>query len=54
MVVQNGPEAGQTIKHSHIHILPRETRVERENDGERQARTEEDMAKEAENYRQYF
>lgn len=33
MVVQNGTEAGQTVKHAHIHILPRETRVERETDG---------------------
>jgi bis(5'-adenosyl)-triphosphatase len=35
MVIQNGIEAGQTVKHAHMHIIPNSTRVEREDDDKR-------------------
>jgi bis(5'-adenosyl)-triphosphatase len=39
MVLQNGTEAGQTVKHSHMHILPNSTRVERDDDARRMPRS---------------
>lgn len=40
MCIQNGAEAGQSVKHAHIHILPNSTRVERDDDFKRQPRSE--------------
>ena len=54
MVIQNGAEAGQTVKHAHIHVVPNSTRVEREDDDKREPRSQEDMAQEAEVYRPHF
>lgn len=51
LTVQNGADAGQTMRHAHIHIVPGKGGVEREST---QARTPEDMAEEAEQYRPYF
>lgn len=53
---QNGKDAGQTVAHCHLHLIPKkeddEGGLERE-DG-LPPRTEEDMAREAEEYRSCF
>jgi bis(5'-adenosyl)-triphosphatase len=66
MVVQDGKEAGQTVHHVHVHIMPRrpgdfarnddiydtmESRVDNE---ARVARTEQDMAEEAQQLSSLF
>ncbi|XP_072328473.1 bis(5'-adenosyl)-triphosphatase-like isoform X3 [Scyliorhinus torazame] len=66
---QDGPEAGQTVKHVHIHILPRKKGDFSRNDDvyvelqkhdqetteeSHQWRTEEEMASEAADLRKYF
>ena len=51
LTVQNGTDAGQTVKHAHIHVVPGKGGVERDT---LQPRTPEDMAEEAEQYRPYF
>jgi diadenosine tetraphosphate (Ap4A) HIT family hydrolase len=53
MTIQNGKDAGQTVTHVHIHLCPKhsEHALERKN---QEARTEDDMAKEAEKYRGLF
>ena len=52
---QNGKEAGQTVPHCHLHLIPKkagdESGLERKGD---QVRGEEDMAKEADSYRSCF
>ncbi|XP_010017800.1 PREDICTED: bis(5'-adenosyl)-triphosphatase, partial [Nestor notabilis] len=65
--VQDGPEAGQTVKHVHVHVLPRRAGDFRRNDDvykELQRhdkedspdkwRTEEEMAAEAAILKKYF
>ena len=61
MAVQDGPEAGQTVQHVHVHIIPRHKgdfdrndQVYEEIEKERPVRTEDDMAKEAEMLAKYF
>ncbi|XP_044307894.1 bis(5'-adenosyl)-triphosphatase [Varanus komodoensis] len=67
--VQDGPEAGQTVKHVHVHILPRKAGDFSKNDNiydelqhhDKEAedspskwRSEEEMAAEAASLRRYF
>lgn len=40
MVIQNGIDAGQTVKHAHMHIVPNSTHVERDDDDKRAPRSE--------------
>lgn len=70
IAIQDGPEAGQTVKHVHIHILPRKKDdfarndnvyvelqkhdQETAEDAQRKWRTEEEMASEAADLRKYF
>ncbi|XP_041048424.1 bis(5'-adenosyl)-triphosphatase isoform X1 [Carcharodon carcharias] len=69
IAIQDGPEAGQTVKHVHIHILPRKKGDFSRNDDvyvelqkhdqetseeSHQWRTEEEMALEAADLRKYF
>lgn len=52
---QNGKDAGQTVQHCHLHLIPKKPqedgRLERMSD---KARSEEDMAREADSYRNCF
>eukprot|EP01126_Amoeba_proteus_P010052 TRINITY_DN13894_c0_g1_i1.p1 TRINITY_DN13894_c0_g1~~TRINITY_DN13894_c0_g1_i1.p1 ORF type:complete len:141 (-),score=26.06 TRINITY_DN13894_c0_g1_i1:23-445(-) len=56
--LQDGHEAGQTIKHVHVHIIPRRSRdfdeVYSMLESDRKARTEEEMEKEAKELKSYF
>uniref|UniRef100_A0A8C8SXW8 Bis(5'-adenosyl)-triphosphatase n=1 Tax=Pelusios castaneus TaxID=367368 RepID=A0A8C8SXW8_9SAUR len=67
--VQDGPEAGQTVKHVHVHILPRRVgdfsrndsvydELERHDKGEEDSpvkwRTEDEMTAEAASLKKYF
>ncbi|KAG0177130.1 hypothetical protein DFQ28_011037 [Apophysomyces sp. BC1034] len=68
MVMQDGPEAGQTVPHVHMHVIPRKAHDYANNDDiyddldkrkavdneERQPRTEDDMAEEADKLRVFF
>ncbi|XP_062924467.1 bis(5'-adenosyl)-triphosphatase isoform X1 [Mobula hypostoma] len=69
IAIQDGPEAGQTVKHVHIHILPRKKGDFARNDNvymelqkhdqetsevSHHWRTEEEMASEAADLRKYF
>ncbi|KAM6062083.1 bis(5'-adenosyl)-triphosphatase isoform 2-T3 [Chlamydotis macqueenii] len=64
---QDGPEAGQTVKHVHVHVLPRragdfsrnddvyeELQRHDKDDSSDKWRTEEEMAAEAEILKKYF
>ncbi|GET00950.1 bis(5'-adenosyl)-triphosphatase isoform X1 [Rhizophagus clarus] len=67
-VIQDGPEAGQTVPHFHLHVIPRKVgdwvvnddvykeinKSSRVDDEERPPRSIEEMAKEAEFLRQFF
>ena len=57
--IQDGPEAGQTVEHLHMHIIPHSnlsSKNEKEDiDGvDRTNRSIEEMNKEAEMYREHF
>uniref|UniRef100_A0A8D2QAA8 Bis(5'-adenosyl)-triphosphatase n=1 Tax=Zonotrichia albicollis TaxID=44394 RepID=A0A8D2QAA8_ZONAL len=65
--IQDGPEAGQTVKHVHVHVLPRragdfsrnddvyeELQHHDKDDSPDKWRTEEEMAAEAEILKKYF
>ena len=67
VAVQDGPDAGQTVKHIHVHVLPRKPGDFSDNDdvykqlekhdknvGAREWRNDEDMAAEAAVMRTYF
>ena len=51
---QNGKDAGQTVPHCHLHLIPKGPRDEPGLERQSQLRTEDDMAKEAESYRSCF
>ncbi|XP_036387487.1 bis(5'-adenosyl)-triphosphatase [Megalops cyprinoides] len=69
IAIQDGPEAGQTVKHVHVHVLPRRAGDFERNDSvydelqkhdredqdvPEKWRTEEEMAKEASDLKKYF
>eukprot|EP01117_Protostelium_nocturnum_P003427 TRINITY_DN1444_c0_g4_i1.p1 TRINITY_DN1444_c0_g4~~TRINITY_DN1444_c0_g4_i1.p1 ORF type:complete len:166 (-),score=45.00 TRINITY_DN1444_c0_g4_i1:19-516(-) len=61
MAVQDGPDSGQTVKHVHLHIIPRHAGDFARNDDvyaeiekPRTKRTEEEMAQESEMLAKFF
>jgi bis(5'-adenosyl)-triphosphatase len=53
IILQNGEEAGQTVKHVHLHLISKDRIAGLERDSDK-ARSAEDMAVEAEKYRPFF
>lgn len=47
IAVQDGPEAGQSVDHVHVHIIPRQPGAVLEVDSDRPDRTEQEMSEEA-------
>ena len=54
--IQDGEDAGQTVEHCHIHIIPIPSGYNAQtiDDSSRKPRTKEEMAQEAEDYRNNF
>ena len=63
LVIQDGVDAGQTVKHVHIHLMPRRPgdfsnnddiygEIERVDSRKSEVRTEMEMEKEAQTYRE--
>ena len=52
MGIQNGPEAGQTVSHVHVHIMPADNNDKQIEDHNRKPQTDTEMAEEAEYYKQ--
>ena len=54
--MQNGKEAGQTVNHAHLHLVPidREKHLEALEPKEDRVKSEEEMAREAAQYRSCF
>jgi diadenosine tetraphosphate (Ap4A) HIT family hydrolase len=52
--MQNGKEAGQTVNHVHLHLVPHVKPIEFLEKKEEEVRNEDDMAREAEQYRSCF
>ena len=51
IVVQDGSDAGQTVKHFHMHIVPRQSALEKVDNDTRISRSTLEMAAEASKYR---
>ncbi|CAG9317555.1 unnamed protein product [Blepharisma stoltei] len=54
IAIQDGPEAGQSVDHVHVHIIPREAGSVLKVDSDRGDRTDVEMASEAAYLRQYL
>jgi bis(5'-adenosyl)-triphosphatase len=57
VIIENGKDAGQAVPHVHLHLMPKRApilTVKAKEGGEGGARTEEDMVKEADQYRSCF
>ena len=59
--IQDGPDAGQTVSHLHMHIIPHSNSSVSSESGkedidceDKDIRSIEDMSKEAESYREHF
>lgn len=52
LAIQDGPDAGQTVEHVHVHIIPRAADRVLQVDSDRQERSEEEMEQEALELRQ--
>ena len=59
LIIQDGPDSGQSVSHVHLHIIPRKRddvdgEVHHHIEEERVSRTAEDMAQEALRLRELF
>jgi len=55
VVVQDGAEAGQTVNHAHVHIIPKSKEEQKISASEkREPRGDQEMAEEAVKYRDFF